>query len=54
MFPLENAYLMARHLPSARIRVFPDSSHGFLFQWPEQFAATVTSFLADANEGKPM
>jgi pimeloyl-ACP methyl ester carboxylesterase len=45
MIPTVNAWLMARHLPDARVRVYPDAGHGFLFQWPEQFAAMVTSFL---------
>ena len=45
MIPTENAWLMARHLPNARVRIYPDSGHGFLFQWPEQFAALVHNFL---------
>jgi pimeloyl-ACP methyl ester carboxylesterase len=53
MIPTVNAYLMAQHLPDARVRVYPDSGHGFLFQWPEQFAAMVTSFLAETSEKKP-
>ena len=53
MIPTVNAYLMAQHLPDARVRVYPDSGHGFLFQWPEQFAAMVTSFLAETGEKKP-
>lgn len=52
MIPTVNAWLMARHLPDARVRIFPDAGHGFLFQWPEQFAAIVTSFLSDANEAR--
>ena len=53
MIPTVNAYLMAQHLPDARVRVYPDSGHGFLFQWPEQFAAMVTSFLAETGEKNP-
>jgi pimeloyl-ACP methyl ester carboxylesterase len=53
MIPTVNAYLMAQHLPDARVRVYPDSGHGFLFQWPEQFAAMVTNFLAETSEKKP-
>ena len=53
MIPTVNAYLMAQYLPDARVRVYPDSGHGFLFQWPEQFAAMVTSFLAETSEKKP-
>jgi len=50
MIPTENAWLMARHLPDARVRIYPDSGHGFLFQWPEQFAGLVYSFLGEPGE----
>jgi len=53
MIPTVNAYLMAQYLPDARVRVYPDSGHGFLFQWPEQFAGLVTSFLSQSDEQKP-
>ena len=46
MIPTVNAWLMARYLPDARVRIFPDAGHGFLFQWPEQFTAIVNSFLS--------
>jgi pimeloyl-ACP methyl ester carboxylesterase len=52
MIPTVNAWLMAAHLPDARVRVYPDAGHGFLFQWPEQFAQMVTSFLAQRAEPK--
>ena len=47
MIPTVNAYLMAQHLPEARVRVYPDAGHGFLFQWPVEFAEMVTGFLAE-------
>src|SRR5215469_5064758 len=50
MIPTENAWLMAWHLPDARVRIYPDSGHGFLFQWPEQFAGLVYSFLGEPGE----
>lgn len=54
MFPTSNADVMASHLPDARVRVYPDAGHGFLFQWPVQFAGMVTSFLSEgSNERKP-
>lgn len=49
MIPTVNAWLMARYLPDARVRVYPDSGHGFLFQWPEQFATMVNSFLSQGG-----
>jgi pimeloyl-ACP methyl ester carboxylesterase len=53
MFPTSNAYVMASHLPDARVRVYPDAGHGFLFQWPVEFAEMVTSFLSEGDERKP-
>jgi pimeloyl-ACP methyl ester carboxylesterase len=52
MIPTRNAWLMARHLPNARVRIYPDSGHGFLFQWPDQFAELVHSFLSGAGEDR--
>jgi pimeloyl-ACP methyl ester carboxylesterase len=46
MVPTVNSYLLAGHLPNARLVIYPDSGHGFLFQYPEQFAAEVNDFLA--------
>ncbi|MFK0158499.1 alpha/beta fold hydrolase [Streptomyces sp. NPDC090493] len=52
MIPTVNTWLLAQHLPNARVRIYPDSGHGFLFQWPEEFAALVHSFLSGAGEEK--
>ena len=35
---------MSSHL--VRIRIYPDSAHGFLFQYPAEVAADVGAFLA--------
>jgi pimeloyl-ACP methyl ester carboxylesterase len=48
MFPITNAYLMASRLPNVRLRVYPDSGHGFLFQWPVEYASMVADFLSAA------
>jgi len=40
------SYLLAGLLPNARLIIYPDSAHGFLFQHHTQFAADVDSFLA--------
>ena len=37
--------LLAGLIPQARLKVYPDSAHGFLFQHHAQFAADVTEFL---------
>ena len=39
------SYLLAGLLPNARIAIYPDAAHGFLFQHHGQFAADVHSFL---------
>jgi pimeloyl-ACP methyl ester carboxylesterase len=43
------SYLLAGLLPDARITIYPDSAHGFLFQHHSQFAADVNSFLAETG-----
>ena len=47
MIPTINTYILAEHIPNARVRIFPDAGHGFLFQWPIEFANLVTEFLED-------
>jgi pimeloyl-ACP methyl ester carboxylesterase len=39
------SHLLAGLLPSARLKIYPDSAHGFLFQHHEEFAADVHAFL---------
>ncbi|TCC50626.1 alpha/beta hydrolase [Kribbella capetownensis] len=46
MIPTVNSQLLADHLPDARPRIDPDAAHGFLFQYPRQFAELVTEFLS--------
>ena len=45
MIPTRNSYLLAKHLPNARLSIYPDAGHGFLFQYPAEFAAEVNAFL---------
>ena len=45
MMRTENSYLLARRLPNAQLRIYPDSGHGFLDQSPELFADHVRAFL---------
>jgi pimeloyl-ACP methyl ester carboxylesterase len=39
------SYLLAGLLPNARLTIYPDSAHGFLFQHHSHFAADVHAFL---------
>jgi pimeloyl-ACP methyl ester carboxylesterase len=45
MVPTRNSRLLTDRLPDARIRIYPDAGHGFLFQYPAEFAREVTAFL---------
>jgi pimeloyl-ACP methyl ester carboxylesterase len=40
------SYLLAGLLPDARLKIYPDAAHGFLFQHHSDFAADVSEFLA--------
>jgi pimeloyl-ACP methyl ester carboxylesterase len=39
------SHLLAGLIPQARIKIYPDSAHGFLFQHHAEFAADVEAFL---------
>jgi len=39
------SYLLAGLIPQARLKIYPDAAHGFLFQHHADFAADVTEFL---------
>lgn len=45
MVPTYASFAMAQALPNARLLIYPDSGHGFLFQFPEDFAEEVLRFL---------
>jgi pimeloyl-ACP methyl ester carboxylesterase len=40
------SYLLAGLIPQARLKLYPDSAHGFLFQYHAEFAADVEAFLS--------
>jgi len=40
-----NSVTLYRHLPDARLILYPNSAHGFLFQYPVQFARDSGDFL---------
>jgi pimeloyl-ACP methyl ester carboxylesterase len=51
MIPTKLSHLMAGLIPDARIRIYPDAAHGFLFQYPTEVAADVNAFLT-RKEGR--
>jgi pimeloyl-ACP methyl ester carboxylesterase len=42
------SYLLAGLIPRARLKIYPDAAHGFLFQHHAEFAADLGTFLARA------
>ena len=50
------SYLLAGLIPEARLKIYPDAAHGFLFQHYAEFAADVGGFLsggADVRTAPP-
>jgi len=45
MIPVRNSYLLAEHLPSATLLIYPDAGHGSLFQYHDSFVQHATLFL---------
>ncbi len=45
MVPSGNSFTMAQLLPNAQLIIYPDSCHGFLFQYPELFVDHALRFL---------
>jgi pimeloyl-ACP methyl ester carboxylesterase len=43
------SHLLAGLLPDARVKIYPDSAHGFLFQHHQEFAADVHAFLEETS-----
>jgi len=41
------SHLLAGLLPDARIKLYPDSAHGFLFQYHAEFSADVLAFFGE-------
>ena len=45
MIPPRYSYLLAGLLPDARLKIYADAAHGFLFQYHDEFADDVDTFL---------
>lgn len=45
MVPTVNSFAMAQKIKDATVIVYPDSGHGFLFQYPGRFTRHVLEFL---------
>ena len=44
------SHLLGGLLPDARVKIYPDAAHGFLFQHHAEFATDVTAFLDSSPE----
>ncbi len=47
MLPTGNSYVMFKHLRDAKLILYPDSGHGALFQYAEDFVYQTTRFLTE-------
>lgn len=45
MIPTINSYIVSQRIPNAQLIIYPDSGHGFLFQYADLFAEHVSMFL---------
>jgi pimeloyl-ACP methyl ester carboxylesterase len=45
MIPTYQSYALAQAIPNARLIVYPDSGHAFLFQYPREFGDELLRFL---------
>jgi pimeloyl-ACP methyl ester carboxylesterase len=52
--PPRASYLLAGLLPDARVSVYPDAGHGFMFQHHQAFAREVLDFLAEGSRDRPI
>lgn len=47
MIPTKASHTLAGLIPDARIRIFPNASHGSIFQYADEAAAEAIAFLTD-------
>ncbi|MBB6271736.1 pimeloyl-ACP methyl ester carboxylesterase [Pedobacter cryoconitis] len=48
MVPTINSYILFQHILNSKLILYPNSGHGFLFQFPQEFVTDVTLFLDQA------
>lgn len=47
MVPAEHSFAIARNAPNAKLILYPDAGHAFLFQYMHDFSAEVLNFLEE-------
>jgi len=45
MVPTSNSYDLANRLPNAQLTIYPNSGHGGIFQYHEEFISKAIEFL---------
>lgn len=50
MIPTVQSFALAQVIPNARLIIYPDSGHAFLFQYPQVFGDEVIRFLDDGAQ----
>ena len=48
LFPAIGSAVLAREIPRSRLAIYPESGHGFLFQYADRFSEDVLRFLNEA------
>jgi hypothetical protein len=46
MIPTRLSHLMAGLIPDARLRIYPEAAHGSIFQYPQETATDINTFLS--------
>ncbi len=52
MIPPHFSYLLAGLIQQARVKIYPDAAHGFLFQHHAEFARDVDAFLRELGAAR--
>src|SRR5712692_881125 len=50
MFSVQQSVVLAREIPTARLSIYPDSGHAFMFQPTQSFTRLLLDFFAEARE----
>jgi len=49
LFPAIGSAVLAREISRSRLAIYPDSGHGFLFQYIDRFSEDLLRFLSETS-----